>query len=206
MEVVKKNYHLILLAALFAGVVIFYNAYIVSLGSSYFTEEVYVKNLVLDLMCDIAESGGEREVFVDSVSEIDTFKQRGVYCAAYIYDESSPNRFKVISTRSPLFGPYDPLNNSDLNRDVRLQNRGKTVITREQSAESPAHEIHIYFRWVYRETEDPIVVVLGMSKFAVETDHEAGLAVGFWIIGGASVALSIFSIVPIIRRRKGGET
>lgn len=200
MRGIKNNYLIIILGALLLGVFVFYNAYIMSLGESYLNEEVYVKNLVLDMMCDIAESNDARGAIISTVSEIDTLKQRGVYCAAYT--KTADGKYEIISERSPLFGPYDPLDDYDLKRDVNRQNRGKCDVLRKADEYSPAHIIHIYWRWVYQTSDDPILILLGMSKFAVETNHESGLAVGFWVIMVAFVALGLFSIIPALMRKK----
>ena len=199
MGIIKRNYLTVLLALLFIGTTVYYNAYIVSLGESYLAEEVQVKNLVLDIMCDISESDDRLTAMVDAASEIDTLKQRGVYCAAYDKD------LKLVSVRTPLYDPnLDVLDDRDLRRDVRLQNRGKTTIYLEGNAEYGAHDMHVYFRWLRYGTDSATLIVLGMSRFAVETDYNAGLTAGIWIIGGAFVALSLFSVIPMIIRRKGG--
>ena len=203
MSLLKRNYHVIMLVALLISVIVFLFIDIILIGKSYLQEEVYVKNLVLDMMCDIAESGGTKDALIASVSEIDTLKQRGVYCAAYILDANSENHFRIISERTPLFGPYDPLDNIDLNRDIRLQNRGKTVIVRAKTMEAPAHDLYIYFRWVFQDTDEPIVIVLGMSKFSIETDHEQGLMIGAWLIVIVSLVTIAFSIYPVIKRKRG---
>lgn len=203
MGVINKKHITAFREILLISIITFLFINIVSVGKSYFLEEVYIKNLVLDLMCDIAEAGGTREALVEAVSEIDTFKQRGVYCAAYVPDEASKNKFRIISERSPLFGPFDPLDNPDLNRDIRLQNRGKAIISREKTPDSPSHEVHIYFRKVFQDSDEPIIIVLGMSKFAVETDHEQGLKIGAWIIAVASVLIITASAIPMIKRKRG---
>ena len=192
MGVLKRNYIVILLGALLLGVFLFYNSYIISLGNSYLREEVYVKNLVLDMMCDIAESADSREALLTTVGEIDTLKQRGVYCAAY------DTELNVISERSPLFGPYDPLEDRDLRRDVDHQNRGKADIMRKAGPDVPAHVVHTYWRWVYQASDEPILIILGMSKFAVETNHESGLVIGLWVLCGAFGVLAISVVVPFI--------
>lgn len=200
METVKKNYRIFLLGILIIGIFVYYNAYILGLGDSYLNEEVHVKNLVLDMMCDIAESDDPVEMLLETVGEIDTLKQRGVYCAAY------DAKFNVISERSPLFGPYDPLKDDrDLKRDVERQNRGKSDILRKADGETPEHTMHIYWRWVYQDTSEPMLIILGMSKFSVETNHETGLMVGFWILCGVFATLGVTSIIPLLKRRKRGS-
>ena len=204
LRMLRRNYLVIFLGVLLIGVFAFYNAYVLSLGESYLNEEVYVKNLVLDMMCDIAESADSRDAMIDTVSEIDTLKQRGVYCAAYV--KGSDGKYTVISERSPLFGPYDPLDNQDLERDVDRQNRGKCDILRAADEFSSAHVIHIYWRWVFQASDEPILIILGMSKFAVETNHESGLIIGFWAICAAFVVLALLTVTTFISsKRRSGE-
>lgn len=193
----KSNMITILLAVLFVAVTLYYNLYVIALGESYLQEEVYVKNLVLDMMCDIVESGDDRTALINAVSEIDTLKQRGVYCAVYNSD------LKIISQRTPLYDvDFDVLSNNDLKRDVRLQNRGKTTQAIEGNADYKNHTMYIYFRWVYYDSEDPILVILGMSKFAIETEYEGGLTTGAWVIAAAFMGLGGYSISLILKRRK----
>lgn len=198
MGVIKRNYLTIMLGVLLFCVMIFFALYIVHLGESYLQEEVYVKNLVLDMMCDIAESKNPRQAMIDSVSEIDTLKNRGVYCAGYDSD------LKLISIRSPLYDPnLNLLDNSDLKRDVRLQNRGKSTIEIPGNSEYRGHTMYVYFRWVYYNTDEAMLIVLGMSQFAVETDYEQGLRTGAWIIAAVFVLVLASAYAPIIRRKRG---
>ena len=193
----KSNYLIIILAVLFVAVTIYYNLYVVALGDSYLQEEVYVKNLVLDIIIDVAEASNDSHALIDAVSEIDTLKQRGVYCAAY------DKNLKIISERHPLYDPdFDVLRDRDLQRDVKLQNRGKTNMLIVDNGDASKHMMYIYFRWVYYGTDDPILVILGMSQFAVETDHHIGLAIGAWVIGAAFMLLGVYSISLTLRRRK----
>lgn len=196
---ILKRYHLtILLVALLISVIVFLFINIILLGESYLREEVYVKNLVLDMMCDIAESGDSKDAMIEAVSEIDTLKNRGVYCAAY------DKGLNLISARSPLYDAnLNLLDNRDLNRDVRLQNRGKATIAIEGNDEYRGHTMYVYFRWVFRDTDDAMLVILGMSQFAVETDYKEGLWVGAWMIAAASILIVCVSAIPIIKRKRG---
>ena len=206
MGVIKKNYLTIMVVGLLVGIITFLFINTILLGESYLKEEIAVKNLIIDMMCDIAESRNPRQALIDSVSEIDTLKNRGVYCAAYVQDATSANGFKIISVRSPLYDPdMDVLDNRALRRDVERLPAGKDTISIAGNAEYRGHTMDVYFRWVYWDTDSGMLIVLGMSQFAVETDHEQGLKTGGWLIAIASVVIVIVAAVPTIKRKRGGD-
>jgi len=198
MGIIKKNFLLLLLSFLFICVLIFYNVYALQLEDSFIAEKTANNFLMTDLICDLAAQGGCRDTLIDSVSNIDMSSNNGMYGAAFNAD------FEPISERTLRFpvSQYNPLNDPDFKRDVRLQNRGKATVMLEQTSEAPKHPINLYFRWVYKDTPDAVLVIVGVSKYSLETDVEEWLKVGAWLIAAAFTITGVCSVTIMLKRKK----
>ena len=109
---------------------------------------------------------------------------------AELFDEG----LNSLSQRSPLYkdAPLDPKEYPELVGSVRSSMRGETSIWFDKEGAIP-QTVHIYYRWVPTDnsSENKLLVILGVSKYSVDTSFES------WIIYGA-VSLIIISAVLII--------
>jgi len=204
MAYIKKCFCTVVLSALFTVVLVFYNIYALNLADNFLYEKTEGRRLMVDLICDVAEHGDDRQALIEAINEIDSSGNRGTYAAVFDAD------LDILTVRSPYFKTmnFNPFNFPDFTREVKINNRGRISLISEFLPEASAHTINMYFRWVYRDSETPMLVIVGVSKYAVETDIDGGLKIGAWIIASAFTITGITSVIVALRKKtrskKGG--
>jgi len=195
MNLIKGRPFTFVIGVLFTIVLIFYNIFIINLSSYLLEEKVKDRRMLLDLLCDLAESGGERSVLVEAIAEIDGMGGRGTYCAIFDAD------LNIMSDRSQLFVPFNPLDKQDFSREVKINHTHGEMDIWYDEGNAPAHTLHMYFRWIDVDSE-LAVAIIGVSKFSIETDIDYGLRVGAWLISGAFTITGFSSLIVGWKRRR----
>jgi len=191
------------LSVLFISVLIFYNFYALHLRDAFIVEKASSRALTIDMLCDLAEAGGEHQKLIDAMSKIDGSGTRGSYAVAFDKD------LEELSERTYFFPntQFNPLNDKDFLWNVEHQRRGRAVVIFGKSAEAAAHPVNMYFRWAFYDTDDPILVVVGISKYSLETDVDGWLWTGAILIGAGFSVMGVASVIrSFIRRRGKGGT
>jgi len=214
MGFLRKNIFTVIIAVLFIVVFIFYNVYTLNLADNFLREKADGRRMLIDLICDVAEAGGSREALISAVTEIVASGNRVTYAAVFkkTNENKSHNdsrddnaKYTILSERSPYFTNmrFNPLAYPDFERDIRLNNRGRYEVLSEAPGEAPPHVVNVYFRWVFRDTDEPLLVIVGVSKYAIETDIDGGLRTGAWLIASAFIITGVTSVIHALRKKRG---
>jgi hypothetical protein len=200
MKITKNNIFTVILSIQFVVVLVFYNIYAFNLADNFLIEKTDGRRMKIDLICDVAESGANPDTLISAIQEIDSAGKHGTYAAVF------DTNLQIITERTPYFElmNFNPFDNSEFARDTRINNRGSLSMIVKPPDESP-HVIHMYFRWIYRDTDEPLLVVLGVSKYAVETDIDGGLMIGAYLIAASFGVTGFASIFIAIRRKRGDK-
>ena len=200
-EYFKKNIRVILISSLIFMVFVYYNIFALNLSYYFLHEKIKDRQMMIDLICDIADNDGNRESLTEIINEIDSYGDKGTYCELFDKDLNG------LSDRTPHFSSFqfNPLVYSDFLRDVKINNRGKSeLILNDKNI--PDHVIYMYFRWIYRDTDEPLLIVIGVSKFSVETDIDGWLKTGAWLIAAAFSITGVISFIFSLTRNRGKKS
>ena len=198
---IKKNLHIIVLLANVCIILIFFIVFALNLSSKFLSEKVFDRRMEIDLICDMAESGGSRDKLIESISKIDAVGGKGTYCEIF------NSNLKGLSDRSPYWEEvlFNPLKYEDFRDAVQFSSRGKFDLWYDAKEGGESHILHIYFRWIFQDTKEPLLVIVGVSKYSVETDIDSGLDVGMWlIVSSVAISIVLFGISTFRKVRKRG--
>ena len=146
----------------------------------------------------------ELDNFVDVIavytSELDAV--RGSYGELIeIFD----NDITRLSKRTPAFAeaPFDPKDYPELMEMIGSGDRGETYILFDK-ADVPAHNLHIYFRWVNLEQHD-LIVLVGLSKYAINAEISKTVVNRSYTLLSITAVFLISSVMITVAEKKKGK-
>ena len=167
-------------------------------------EKIADRRFAVNIICDEIDRLVETDdnwgvydyvtILSDVVAQIDG--TGGTY--AELFDEG----IHGVSERSPLFdgAPFDPMEYPDLARAMRENEAGEMVVEFDKPG-APKHDLSVYFRWVPTDTtlEHRLLVVVGVSKFSIDSDISVWVAYGAAVLIIVTAALMLGAVILLCR-------
>ena len=188
----------VVLLAILAALCVYFSQARSRMNETLLQEKVIARRDEINLVCDMVDRFVERDndwgqydyekTMSDAMSQIDSTGGSGTYAELFDSDLSgvSDRSFRFEGVR------FNPLDYPGVIETVLSNEHGEFEI-RFDGLGAPAHTLHMYFRWVPtdKSLEGRLLVMVGVSKFSVDTTISA------WITYGVIILIIVYAIFAL---------